>query len=140
MLFEASGTCAPGLLALHMDCFSRVSLFFFLLFYRPFYGIAKYHNVQYCLPSNQARTRARARVNVHVVVYNEDTEQYVTYVTCIKMQTMIRTTLRSHARTIHSPTMYERPPFTGVPAVFCLAPPCPDTALLRPVLTGCTPT
>lgn len=77
---------------------------------------------------------ARARSRVQGIALRS-----LTYVACIKMQTMIRMTLRSHARTIHSQPMYERPPFT--PLLLRLPPSCLlDTASERSApQTRCTP-
>lgn len=105
MLFEASDTCAPACPALHTVRFSFLFLYLFLvprflfLAILPLLHPAKRHNVHYrpATVSMWKHTHVTLRGNVCSTLH-------VTYgVSYIKMQTMIRTTLRSHAPTIHSP-------------------------------------
>lgn len=108
MLFEASDTCAPACPALHTV---RFSFLFLHLLPRSEISLprailplllhtAKRHNV-HCRPATVPMLEAHARNVAHG---NVRSTLHVTYgVFCIKMRTMIRTTLRSHAPTIHSP-------------------------------------
>lgn len=99
MLFEASDTCAPACPALHTVTLllppslprSEISLPRAI---PPLPRPAKRYNVRR-RPATASMWKAHGNVRSML---------HVTYgVSCIKMQTMIRTTLRSHAPTIHSP-------------------------------------
>lgn len=107
MLFEALDTCAPaslpssayGPLLLPLPSSlprSEISLPCAIL---PLLHPAKRHNVR-CRPATVSIWK-HTQVTLHG---NVRSTLHVTYgVSCIKMQTMIRTTLRSHAPRIHSP-------------------------------------
>lgn len=99
MLFEASDTCAPACPALHTV---RFSFLFHHLFLVPrFLFLARDPTSSSSRETPQRTLPPGNRVYVEAHASNVCT---VTYgVSCIKMQTMIRTTLRSHAPTIHSP-------------------------------------
>jgi len=96
MLFKASGTCAPALHTVRSSPSSSSTRSSFRDFSSsratlPLLHPAKRHNVR-CRLATVCLCGNHTHVSLHV-----------TYgVTSIKMQTMIRTTLRSHAPTIHS--------------------------------------